>query len=160
MKNAILVLAALLATPALASAQTPAQKAEIEKAKSVASLSSVGAAFAAAMGAGQADAVSDLYTQDAVVMPPNGAMVKGRTAIVTYWKGMLAQGKVELEVSIMAVAAQDAIGYDAGQYALVITAPDGQQTKDAGKYLTVLKRGDDGKWRLAFDMWNSDLAAQ
>jgi uncharacterized protein (TIGR02246 family) len=39
-----------------------------------------------------AAAVASLYTQDATVMPPNAAAIKGRAAIESFWKQASSRG--------------------------------------------------------------------
>jgi len=38
-----------------------------------------------------------------------------------------------------------------------ITPQTGQPTTDKGKYVVILKRGSNGQWRLAHDIFNSDM---
>ena len=37
--------------------------------------------------------------------------------------------------------------------------PDGKIVVERGKYTELLKRGDDGKWKLTHAMWNIDTLA-
>ena len=47
--------------------------------------------FAQAFNAGDGAAVAALYTEDAVILPPGGEMMKGRNAIQTFWTGATKQ---------------------------------------------------------------------
>jgi ketosteroid isomerase-like protein len=49
--------------------------------------------------------------------------------------------------------------FDRGTYRWKGTPRSGAVVEDNGKYLVVLLRGDDGKWRVARDMDNSDRQA-
>jgi ketosteroid isomerase-like protein len=39
----------------------------------------------------------------------------------------------------------------------MFTAPDGKMVMDDGKYATVWKKQVDGSWKLAVDMFNSNM---
>jgi uncharacterized protein (TIGR02246 family) len=123
-------------------------------------LRQVNEAFARAVSAGDASKIGDLYTEDALLMPPNTGPLRGRAAVVAYFEGLLKAGKVSLEVRSGVAHSDGDLGYDGGQYAFELTPAQGSPTRDSGKYLVVLKRGADGKWRMAVDTWNSDLAVQ
>lgn len=152
MKNWIVTL--LLAAGAVeAAAAGPA-------APDLAALRGVNEAFAEALSAGDVKRIGDLYTEDAFLLPPNAAALRGRAAVVGYFEGLLKAGKVSLQVRSGSASADGALGYDAGQFAFELTPAQGSPTRDSGKYLVVLKRGADGRWRMAVDTWNSDLATR
>jgi len=65
--------AILLAVPALA--------------QDKATIQSLSDQFAKAFNTGDAAAVAALYTEDAIILPPGGEMMKGRSAIQAFWKG-------------------------------------------------------------------------
>ena len=50
--------------------------------------------FAAALNAKDAKAAAALYTEDAVLIPPGEAPVRGREAIEEYWRGAIESGGV------------------------------------------------------------------
>src|SRR5262245_57748127 len=58
--------------------------------------------FAAAFNRGDMAAVTDMYADDAVVMPPGSNMIKGRNAIRDFWT-KTAKGSSELTVDVIAV---------------------------------------------------------
>src|ERR1700738_4170546 len=90
--------------------------------------------WTAAATAKDAAGIAALYADDATVMPPNAAPVKGRAAIQSFWKGMVDQltGKVTL-ARVGGWQGGDT-GYEAGTY----SAAMGTGT-DTGKYLLTLK---------------------
>jgi uncharacterized protein (TIGR02246 family) len=63
-------------------APAAAQRADIE---------AVNAKWVEFFNKGDFEGVASLYTADAAAFPPGAAMVKGRAAIGTMWKGMAAQ---------------------------------------------------------------------
>jgi uncharacterized protein (TIGR02246 family) len=113
-------------------------------------LNKLAADFAAAFNAKDAAKVASFYADDAVVMPPNEPMVKGRANIEAYFKRELQEGaKLQLKPLESAIAGAQA--FEAG--AATVTFADGRTSNE--KYLTVFKRvGSD--WKIAYDIFNSD----
>jgi len=113
-------------------------------------------AFMEAYNAGDADAVANLYAEDAVLMPPGVPAVTGRAAI----KEFIASDSAAVKAAGLAfkiaeptgVGISGDLGWSSGSYA--VTAASGA-TVESGKYLTVHRRSD-GKWKLIRDTWNSD----
>ncbi len=129
-------------------------------AQDLAALKLVNQAFADALSAGDASKLGDLYTEDALLMPPNAPPTRGRAAAVAYFENLLKAGKVTLQVRSGTAGADGDLGYDAGQYAFELAPAQGSPNRDDGKYLLVLRRGKDARWRIAVDTWSSDLAAR
>jgi uncharacterized protein (TIGR02246 family) len=114
-------------------------------------LNKLSAEWAAAFNAKDAAKVASLYADDAVVMPPNLPMVKGRANIEAHFKGEIQQGVTNLQLKPMESAISGSQAFEAGTS--TATMPGGQT--DQGKYLVVLKRvGND--WKIAYDVYNSD----
>lgn len=117
-------------------------------------------AYAAAWRAADVKQVAELYTENAFVLYPNQPAISGRDAIVDYFKqlfGEFPENEFELVSSEIVIAGSWA--FDRGTYRWKGTPRSGAVVEDNGKYLVVLLRGDDGKWRVARDMDNSDRPA-
>jgi len=99
-----------------------------------------------------------LYSDDAVLMPSNSPMAKGKTAIQGVWKGMMDQGARDIVLTSVGSAVSGDMGYDAGTYTFSMNGPGGAAVSDKGKYLMTVKRSADGKWWINYDIFNSDLA--
>jgi uncharacterized protein (TIGR02246 family) len=108
--------------------------------------------------AGDAKGVAALYAEDAVEMPPNQPMVKGRDGILQYYEKTLGTGMKPTTFSIkhLETAAAGDHGYDVGVYQQTVTVPGNATTvSDSGKYTVILKRaGND--WKIAYVIYNSD----
>lgn len=111
-------------------------------------------AWEAALNGGDIDTLVALYTSDARVMPPNAEMASGSEAVRAAFAGMIDAGFEGTLTSIEAAVSGD-VGHNIGTYEL--TADGGPV--DKGKFIEIWKRGDDGQWRIASDIWNSDGAA-
>jgi uncharacterized protein (TIGR02246 family) len=110
-------------------------------------------AWAAAIAAGNAAAVAALYTDDALVMPPNGEAVTGRPAIEKAFQGMIASGVKQATLTAKEVEAHGDTATEVGAYSIKDAA--GKEI-DRGKYIVVWKRVQ-GQWKLHRDIWNSNL---
>ena len=139
----LVALAVALPLPAFAQAGKADLRAEIEK---------VDRAWEKANNAGDAAALTALYTKDAVIMPPGADPVSGTKAIQAMFTSDVAQG------AQMALTQKDVTGF--GEYALetgsfVATSKDGKHL-DHGSFMTLLKK-EAGGWRIHRDTWNSSM---
>ena len=119
----------------------------------------MGDEFAASLNAKNISRATSLYTEDAVLLPPHGDIICGLAAIEGCWKQLLDQGLSEIRSHSVASAFSGDLGFETGEFELTIRVPGGPVIQDRGKYLNVLKRGSDGRWRTAYDMWNSSTPA-
>jgi len=113
-------------------------------------------------------ALAALYAEDGMVVPPAGGPVRGRDAIRNYWSSTGRKG-------LSFVVLQKNVGGDAGFFVGSYTARESfsgqllpangplaraaypRRGTMAGSFVLCLKRGDDGAWRIATDMWNQNL---
>jgi len=142
----LLVLALALPIPAFAQAVAGDLGAQVAK---------IGQAWEKAYNAGDAAAVTALYTSDASLMVPHAEPGSGPKAIQRLITADIALG------GKLALATKDVVGF--GDYALetgswVATAPDGKHL-DHGPYLTLYKKADGG-WKIYRDIWNSSMTSK
>ena len=108
-------------------------------------------AWEAAFNAKDAAKIAALYAEDAVVMPPNQAPVKGRANIEAHWKSEIQQGGTNVKLNPVESAVSGSQAFEVGT--MTMTLPGGKT--DRGKYVAILKRvGND--WKIAYDIYNSD----
>jgi ketosteroid isomerase-like protein len=102
-----------------------------------------------------ADALANLYAEDAVLMPPGAAAVTGRPAIRTFL-GELAAGTKAAGVVLKNGSSTSGVDGDTGWISGDYTAVDKSgATVDSGSYLSVHRRAG-GSWLYIRDTWNSD----
>ncbi len=114
--------------------------------------------FVEVFNTGDAIALAELYGADAVVMAPNAGPLEGRAAIQEFWGGFFgAMSAFDIQLSVTAAERNGTLGYSRGDYTLSFTPQGGESGSEAGKYALVWKRGPNGKWQIAIDIWNSSL---
>lgn len=121
-----------------------------------AAIADVDRAFSAAFERDDTLVISSLYTDDAVLLPPNHEPVMGRDSIAAFFAPLLTPAFKSLHLETTEAGGSGDVAYAVGNLTLV--AGDGS-TADRGKYLILLKRQSDGGWRLYRDMWSSNMPA-
>ena len=116
--------------------------------------------FMEAYHRGDAAAAADFYTEDAKILPPNMEMVSGKEAIQEFWKTAMSMGVRRINLETVELGYDGDLAYERGVSTVTIQPEGGQERTERGKYLVVLKRQADGSWKLAVDIWNSDLPPQ
>jgi uncharacterized protein (TIGR02246 family) len=120
------------------------------------------AAYAEAFNARDAAKVARLYAEDGVWMPPDAPMVKGRAAIETALKELMAEPLGRLAISVLESDAQGNRATFVGTFTLTSGNPGGLTMMGVGggsvapgKYIVVYRRVG-GEWLIAFNIANYD----
>ena len=105
----------------------------------------------AAFNAQDIDALAGMYTEEALLMPPNAPSMSGRDAVREMFGGMIEQGiSVKLETTTYTVALNTA--HRLGTYQTMING----EAVDTGKFMETWDKSS-GEWLMSNDIWNSDL---
>ena len=135
----------LLVAPGIAGAGD--DDAEQSDEKKIAEGVAVQQKFVEAYNAKAWDKVGALYAEDAIAIPPNHEPVKGRAAIVEYWKSVrdtVGEGKCG--------EAMD--GVAGGKYVANVSRSCTAHSGSLGfTFHELVERGEDGTWRYKFDMF-------
>jgi uncharacterized protein (TIGR02246 family) len=127
-----------------------------EASKDEAAIRAINPAWAKAYIAADAKAISGLYAQQAVLLPPGAPAANGNAAINAYFtKDMAESAKAGVTFILdpkSDVGISGDLAWESGTYA--VKAKSGA-TVESGKYLTVYKKSD-GKWLIIRDTWNAD----
>jgi ketosteroid isomerase-like protein len=92
-----------------------------------------------------------LYTDDAKVLPPDAPTVTGKKAIENFWReAATALGLVGATLKTLDLEVAGDTAYEVG----VAQLKTGKGPATV-KYVVIWRRGEDGKWRLHRDIWNS-----
>lgn len=110
--------------------------------------------FEQAFARGDAGAIADLYTEDAMLLPAGSDFVKGREAIRQYWQSAMDAGIRSVRLTILEIEDYAETAVTTGEYTL--SSADGQP-KDNGKYMVVWKQqGHD--WKMYRDIWTTSVS--
>lgn len=107
-----------------------------------------------ALAASDANAITEAFTEDGVVMPPEGATYRGSDAVKGNYEGIFSSVGLDLQFDI------DEIVID-GDYGFVRSTSDGTATvladsssaPEVNRELWVVHKVD-GQWKIAFYMYN------
>ncbi|HEV2131142.1 MAG TPA: SgcJ/EcaC family oxidoreductase [Longimicrobiaceae bacterium] len=123
-------------------------------------ISEANARFSEAFRRGDAEGAAQVYTEDAVILPPDAQIIRGRQAITQFWRAVMGMGvkgadltTVDLEV------VSDDTAYEIGRALLTIEPEGGERMQQEGKFVVVWKRRENG-WKWHVDIWNSSPSGQ
>lgn len=113
--------------------------------------------FMKAYNGGDAKAVTALYADDALILPPGSPGVKGRAAILAFFTKDIADTKAAGATLVVDgktdVGVAGNTGWESGTFKVVVKGA----TVDTGKFLSVSHKKN-GKWLYYRDTWNMDSA--
>ena len=112
-------------------------------------------AFEEAVRKGDVERLAFLYTTDAMALPPDGPIVKGRDAIKELWGGVIrdmALRDVQLQTLDLEVSGDTAC--EVGEARLTLEPPSSAATTVTVKYVVAWKKTA-GRWLLHRDIWNA-----
>jgi uncharacterized protein (TIGR02246 family) len=113
--------------------------------------------FGEAFNRGDLAAAVEFYTDDATFLHPNVEIVSGKEAIKEFFETGKAFGLRKLDFQTLEVGIDGDLAYERGVITMDIEPEGGPAMIDKGKYLVVMKRDAGGSWKVAVDIWNSDL---
>jgi ketosteroid isomerase-like protein len=110
------------------------------------------------MLSGAMDTTYAQYTDDAISMPNNEPMIKGKEAFREYGRKMMAMGIKFTKVQFNSVDVQlsGQFAYEVGTYDMTFQMGSMPEVSEKGKYLTIYQHAPDGSWKTKVETWNSD----
>ena len=148
---ASLISLALLVTECRAAADAPAS------AQDVAAIKTLLGRHASALSAGDAAALTALFADDGVMMPPERGAMAGKEAI--RWGVRIAFGLFTAKITGESLEVEVAGDWAFARriYSMTLTAKTGgEQMETVANWLDILKRQPDGSWKIHREMLNSD----
>jgi ketosteroid isomerase-like protein len=120
-----------------------------------------------AYNGGDAKAVTALYADDAVLLPPGAPSAHGKAAILDFFTKDIADAKAQGAELVLPCESGDRspapsrsqtevglsgnVGWEMGYLKVIVKGA----VVDTGKWLSVMHKKD-GKWQLIRDTWNMD----
>ncbi len=100
--------------------------------------------------AGDANGVAGFYTDDTIQMPANEPDIVGREAFRASLEGVFGQFAVQGNSSeVLEAETAGDLAFARGTYVITVTPKaGGKPARYSGKYLHLLKRQPDGRWKI------------
>jgi len=117
------------------------------------------AAFHQALRTNDSDGLFAYVAGDVIMMPPNEAPIRGKTAMQTWYRTFLSAFRTTtLILTDREVTVSDGWATELGQYEWGLqTTAKGDLVVDKGNYMQLWKRASDGNWRFFREIWNSSI---
>ncbi|MDH4273176.1 MAG: DUF4440 domain-containing protein [Candidatus Aminicenantes bacterium] len=110
---------------------------------------------------GDAAAAASLYADDAILMPYETEMIKGKPGIEAYWNGAIQMGVKNLVLTVVELGGADDFVYEVGTAVMTVQLEGMTEPMEGGgKYVVIWKKGEDGTWKLHVDIFNTNAPAQ
>lgn len=102
------------------------------------------------------DALDDVYTSDACILPPGSPMISGRQAIKNFWSNLVVSANALSAVlsTIEIIPASDG-AVEVGTARLTVQ-PAGQPSAELEIKYVVYWRQENGHWKWHIDIWNQN----
>lgn len=91
------------------------------------------------------------YAEDALLLPPNAPLVRGKKAIREFWTSFMTQTGTDVTIDSHDISASGDLAYSVGRWTGTIGG-----VKQQGKYCVVLRRQADGGYKAIVDAFNAD----
>lgn len=120
-----------------------------------AAIAAADSAWLAAAQAGDVDATLSFWTEDARVIPPGQPAHVGHEALREMLDESLGTPgfSVTWHTTDIVVAPSGDVAYSFGTNAFTVPNPDGGIDTLRGQGVVVWRKGTDGRWRSAVDIW-------
>jgi uncharacterized protein (TIGR02246 family) len=112
------------------------------------------AAWNEAFNRGDAAAVAALYTDDATLLPPTHAIIKGSDAVREFWQGLIGAGFKGHGIELVDAASGGDMAFATGNWWASGPGEGGETRRFEGTVVTVLRRQADGVWKVCLHTWN------
>jgi uncharacterized protein (TIGR02246 family) len=150
-RPAILLPLAVLAGCQTMSAPTP------DPVREEAAIRATDARWLAAAQAHDLEQTVSYWTDDVYMMPPGGPAMVGKEALRRYVAGAftIPDFSITWVTDHIWVAKSAEVAYAVGTDTLRMTSPDGKPVVEHNKAVAVWRKGADGSWKCAVDIWNA-----
>jgi len=129
------------------------------RARHVAELDGLRTTWVSAYEAGDAEAMWDLYSEQAVRMPYEAPALEGRRAIVDGYRDQFAARRLFPTIRLLPddILIEDRTAIERGRYDELLSSRDGSmRLRERGKYVSIARLGADDRWRYAISIFNRD----
>ena len=110
-----------------------------------------------AFNAKDAAKAAALYTPEAVVMPPNKTMSRGRNFVEQYYTSRFGEGASGLALQANEIKGSGTLAVAMGDYRLTLAPPQGPPRRDRGKFVWIFREMNN-TWMIDGIIFSSDFA--
>ena len=100
---------------------------------------------------GDAAGCAAVFAEDALLLPPNQPMLRGKQAIQALIQGWIDTIGGTMSNPMMEFGGEGDLAYQVATYAFTDT-----KTPDQGKFVEIFRRQPDGSWKVYLTIYNSD----
>jgi uncharacterized protein (TIGR02246 family) len=93
--------------------------------------------------------LAGLFADDAVLVASDQDVIRGRQEIDKYFASAGDQPLPEVTLTSVSAESRNGFGSETGQFEERVTSSEGTVTRVTGVYLTIYRRDDEGRWRVA-----------
>jgi len=106
------------------------------------------------------EAVTNLYTDDALYLAPGSEVKRGREKILAEFSDFFNSvrqggGSVSVSFRILARGVSESLAYDVGIFTVTEKRANGEVRAGSGKFVVVAKRERNGEWRFQVDGYSN-----
>ena len=109
-----------------------------------------------AFNAKDAAKAAALYTPEAVVMPPNKTLSRGRNFVEQYYTSRFAEGATDLTLQPGEIKGSGNLAVAIGDYRLTLAPAQGPHRRDRGKFVWIF-REQNNAWMIDTIIFSSDF---
>ena len=110
-----------------------------------------------AFNAKDAAKAAALYTPEAVVMPPNKSLSRGRNFVEQYYTSRFGEGATDLALQPNEIKGSGTLAVAMGDYRLTLAPAQGPKRRDRGKFVWIFRELNNA-WMIDGIIFSSDFA--
>ncbi len=110
--------------------------------------------FEYALNTGNAEAMSGLYTEDAVLLPPTDETLARPAAIREFWQDALKDGLRNVKLANFDIRIEGNTAYQAAIWSAETSDSAGEIKQIGGNMVNIFSRQTDGSWKPRMQSWN------
>ncbi len=120
-----------------------------------AEITAINARFDQAFNTKKPEDITQLYDENAVVMPaPAGLPVVGLPAIQAFFSGLIEAGVIDHRLTLTDAVADGNLAYQRGNWAGAMIDAEGVRQTFGGNVHLVYRKQADGTWKAVTHIWN------
>ena len=103
---------------------------------------------------GEISEMVDLYTSNAVMLPPSSEILSNTESIKNYWDNLRQVGVVDYSIYQVALNIEGDLAYETALWEARRKTIDGNVITMDGNISSLFVKQDDGQWKIKLQSWN------